>query len=233
LGPRLRRARLAAGGGAGMDQRELAAALGLSQAAISDYERGRRHPGLSTLLRLSRTLGASLGWLVAGEPPEPASAHAAAVEQTRLVALDFLGRAGMQGPDGILLAAGRPGAAAGGDRSGLPGAISLAAEERRPYAAGTGQETAARRLVLSQGMCPGARAAILYLGPPTACFDPGDLLLLGEVAAEPAGMARTAAARWLVVSTPDGSGQALVAPGSVAPPGTRVLGTVTALLRQV
>lgn len=45
---------------AGLTQAELAARAGTSQAAISDYERGRRDPSVTTLRRLLKAAGARL-----------------------------------------------------------------------------------------------------------------------------------------------------------------------------
>ena len=52
---------------AGMSQRELAAKLNLSSAAVSNYEKGVRVPDLQTLNLLADIFGVSLGFLTGKE----------------------------------------------------------------------------------------------------------------------------------------------------------------------
>lgn len=172
---RLREARLAARSGSGMSQQEIAVALGLSQASISDYERGRRRPNLATLQTLARMLGVSADWLLAGEgvaagSPDISNAGPGAGTKTGLFEtplmdllglsrLTYLGEAGMA-PEGT-------------------GEIR-AAEDRSPYLAPS--LVPGRPLGISREMSAGAQYAILYTGPPRAGLCPGDVLLAGPAA---------------------------------------------------
>lgn len=67
LGQRLRAARLAAD----LTQVELAAAAGLAQATVCDFEAGRSQPSAYSLCRLCRALGVSADTLLglAGKVP--------------------------------------------------------------------------------------------------------------------------------------------------------------------
>jgi transcriptional regulator with XRE-family HTH domain len=51
---------------AGLSQEELAERAGIDRPAISVYERGRREPNLSTIVKLARGLGISAEVLVRG-----------------------------------------------------------------------------------------------------------------------------------------------------------------------
>lgn len=62
---RLRLLRLAAG----LTQEQLAAAAGLSTAAVCQWEQGRREPSLAALQALARALGASLDALAGQQLP--------------------------------------------------------------------------------------------------------------------------------------------------------------------
>jgi len=62
IGRRIRQIR-----GFEMHQVELAQVLGITQAQLSKYERGRNVPTLELLLRLKRFSGKSIDWIVSGE----------------------------------------------------------------------------------------------------------------------------------------------------------------------
>jgi transcriptional regulator with XRE-family HTH domain len=62
FGENLREARRAAG----LSQEELAERAGVDRSAISDYERGRREPNLSTIVKLASALEISTETLVRG-----------------------------------------------------------------------------------------------------------------------------------------------------------------------
>lgn len=64
LGERVRKARL----GKGMSQRELGERVGLTQAAICQFERGQRYPTPRNLRKISRILNLDVAEL-AGEDP--------------------------------------------------------------------------------------------------------------------------------------------------------------------
>jgi transcriptional regulator with XRE-family HTH domain len=49
---------------AGLSQRELADRIGTTQAALSNWEVGRRRPGLAELVALADALGRDLAWLL-------------------------------------------------------------------------------------------------------------------------------------------------------------------------
>lgn len=51
----------------GLSQRDLAGAVQAQPGQISDWERGRFLPALGPLVRIARTLGVSLDYLVTGE----------------------------------------------------------------------------------------------------------------------------------------------------------------------
>jgi transcriptional regulator with XRE-family HTH domain len=50
-----------------MRQAELAKVLGITQAQLSKYERGKNAPTLELLLKLKRLSGKSIDWIVTGE----------------------------------------------------------------------------------------------------------------------------------------------------------------------
>lgn len=50
----------------GMSQRELAAQIGVTEAAMSRYLKGEREPHLVTANRIAQELGVTLQWLVGG-----------------------------------------------------------------------------------------------------------------------------------------------------------------------
>jgi transcriptional regulator with XRE-family HTH domain len=60
IGKRIQRAREEAG----ISQDELAARVGLTQAALSNYELGKRQPGLNKLERISSALKKPLGYFL-------------------------------------------------------------------------------------------------------------------------------------------------------------------------
>jgi len=62
----------AARGRAGMTQADLAARAGVTQSVISDYERGRREPSVSTLTRLVAASGHVLAVDLVASPTPPA-----------------------------------------------------------------------------------------------------------------------------------------------------------------
>lgn len=51
---------------AGISQEELAARLGVSQVAISQWESGRTHPAFEKIIRLADILGVTIDELVKG-----------------------------------------------------------------------------------------------------------------------------------------------------------------------
>ena len=51
---------------AGLTQQELADALGVTQAAVANWETGRRCPPVKTLLRLAEALGCTIADLIDG-----------------------------------------------------------------------------------------------------------------------------------------------------------------------
>lgn len=57
----------------GMDQRTLAAKLGLSPAAVALWERGYNKPGLNNLLALADLFGCSVDTVLGREPPTVSS----------------------------------------------------------------------------------------------------------------------------------------------------------------
>ena len=61
---------------AGLSQPELAIRAGVSQAAVSRIEAGRRSPGSRMLLNLARALGVSVEALI--DPPKPRGKRRAA-----------------------------------------------------------------------------------------------------------------------------------------------------------
>lgn len=54
----------------GLRQAELAALLNISPSAVGMYEQGRRLPSLNTVVRLSRTFGVSVDYLLTGKDPK-------------------------------------------------------------------------------------------------------------------------------------------------------------------
>lgn len=50
----------------GISQEELAAQLGVSQVAVSQWESGRTHPGFEKIIKLSDILGVTIDELVKG-----------------------------------------------------------------------------------------------------------------------------------------------------------------------
>jgi transcriptional regulator with XRE-family HTH domain len=69
LGERIRKARLRLK----MTQKELAAVFGLSEQAVSNWERGKDSPGMERMPQLRQVLRVNYAWLHegAGEPPAP------------------------------------------------------------------------------------------------------------------------------------------------------------------
>lgn len=55
--------------GRGLDQRSLAAALGVSPAAVAQWERGYNLPGTDNLLALADLFGCSVDMVLGREPP--------------------------------------------------------------------------------------------------------------------------------------------------------------------
>ncbi len=156
---------MAARGGAGLGQQELAALLGVSQAAVSDYERGRRRPGLAMLVEIARHLGVEAGWLLTGAASEandhangerhPAGTSPDPGELLRANLGDLMGVAALphHGQIGLLLG-GRlqwTEVEAGGDAGTMPPpaigaavgtAVPQAAEQRALYGHARAAETA-------------------------------------------------------------------------------------------
>ncbi len=157
---RLREARLAARGGSPISQQEIAATLGLSQATISDYERGRRSPSLATLQALARMLGVSTDWLLGaettGDGPGGGLLHTSLLDLLGLSRLTYMGEAGMASDSAQEF---------------------RAAEARASYPAPA--LIPGRPLGISREMSGDAEYAILYTGPARAGLVPGDLLLVG------------------------------------------------------
>ncbi len=54
---------------AGFSQGEFAEKIGISQGALSAYERGDRLPNMDVLLKINESLKVSIDWLVTGEAP--------------------------------------------------------------------------------------------------------------------------------------------------------------------
>lgn len=54
----------------GLRQAELAALLNISPSAVGMYEQGRRLPSLNMVVRLSRTFGVSVDYLLTGKEPK-------------------------------------------------------------------------------------------------------------------------------------------------------------------
>lgn len=54
---------------AGQSQRDVAAAIGVTQPQVARYEGGERLPEYETAERLAEVLGVRAGWLVFGEEP--------------------------------------------------------------------------------------------------------------------------------------------------------------------
>jgi len=63
LGERVRDRRKAAG----LNQAELAALVGVSQAAVSDWEKGKATPSIGGAGALAKALDVELSWLVYGD----------------------------------------------------------------------------------------------------------------------------------------------------------------------
>ena len=55
----------------GLTQEELGKRIGATQSLVTNYECGRREPGVRYLLRLARVLNVSVDWLVGAPPPKP------------------------------------------------------------------------------------------------------------------------------------------------------------------
>lgn len=205
----MREARLAARAGAGLGQQEVAEALGLSQASISDYERGRRRPNLATLLALARLLEVSADWLLTGESPPAASDwEAGGGHPTRGRGRDRIGDV-LDGPvrQGVLdssLAdllglckltylgeAGLVGHAPRQDHGAADAGAQTAAATIHgiPRAVRAAEDRLPYEvgpplrpgldLAISREMSAGAESVILYTGPACAGLSPGDLLLVG------------------------------------------------------
>ncbi len=77
---RLRRSRLVAG----LDQEQLAAALGYNRNTISAWERGVNEPPFSAVARWARLTGTSLDWLAYGDEEGPDSGESGPSMQSRL-----------------------------------------------------------------------------------------------------------------------------------------------------
>jgi transcriptional regulator with XRE-family HTH domain len=74
LGDRIRQARfqLAARRGRAVTQTALAASIGVSPGAVSQWENGTTEPTLSIIPKLAQALGVTPGWLAFGESSEAA-----------------------------------------------------------------------------------------------------------------------------------------------------------------
>lgn len=231
LGRRLRAARLSAAGGRGLGQAQVAANLGISQAAVSDYERGRRRPPLETLATMADIYGVPVGWLVTGlqesrraacgggRVPETGSAHLSAA-QSRVLREPLAELLDLE----LVTFLGSAGTAVGGDHE--PASLQ-AAEERLPYAT-IAPAAEGETFLLAKRLSYGAKSAVLYVGSEAGPVAPGDLLL---IAPQP-GDGR----RWRLAAEDGGdSGPVryhLLPPGSSpSAAGLRVCGTVVGLLR--
>ena len=205
FGLRLRQARLAARSGLGYGQRELAAMLGVSQAAVSDYERGRRQPGLEMLTELGRLLGVSIDWLLTGGPAQTAAAPATAggiferslADLLGVRSLPYLGRIGVLA-SGVMLWEDRK---AADELTSSPVRAAdqpLAAETAAPYGtdpratgfSATGSSaarsstapspSAATSYVLDGSLASDAEAIARYVGPAVGPLLPGDIVLIAR-----------------------------------------------------
>lgn len=96
---------------AGMDQKQLATALGLTSSAVSVWVRGLGLPNLDTLHAVADACGVPRDWLVLGPGRTPTPAEeawmrqiAGAAEETRIALLDLedaLHEAGQRGPSAV------------------------------------------------------------------------------------------------------------------------------------
>lgn len=182
FGARLRQARQAANDGTGLGQSELAARIGVTQGAISDYERGRRQPNLDLLAEIGRVLGVSVDWLLTGavtKNDSPATHTPASLLDRNLA--DLLGLAALRdlGPVGL-----------------LAGTTVLWAADEQPIAAespaiyrSTPQGPVARDALgrvpalgstyaMDRALARQAEAIAHYTGPAIGPLRPGDLLLV-------------------------------------------------------
>lgn len=166
-----------------MSQGELAQLVGVSQATISDYERGRRRPSLTALTALVEALGASPGWLLdrSAGPGGPAGPDFAGLDRRMLVSCkigELLGVVAMplRGQAALYL----PGRVTSWQpRAGEPpGPASLAAEDLAPYA---WPLPADQCLVIDRCLAHGADWAVRYSGPPHEGLLPGATLLVRQV----------------------------------------------------
>jgi len=206
LAMRLRAARLAARGGAGIGQSELAALLGVSQATISDYERGRRRPSIAVLAGLARVLGVSPAWLLEDAATDQSTGGAGGAgaagsgqvgpwraspgDRGQLVmsrladilgvsVIPSLGSAGL-----YTRQRGVQWAMQGPETPGLDqdqeGMGLLAAESRPAYGARS-LGAAGRQLVIDATLAQDVDGLIAYAGPAWGRLGPGDLLLTSRV----------------------------------------------------
>jgi len=192
LAARLREARLAAQAGAGLGQAELASCIGVSQATISDYERGQRRPSLSRLLSIARELDVAPSWLLEGHASAAGTAGRSTIlscplgELLNVTSLPYLGAA-------VLANAAE---ATGRTFRGS----SLAAEEQAPY--GPPRDAEALVFLLDRAIAGDARWAISYHGPDAGPLRRGDLLLIADDdAAEPG-----QPAIWLIAAAASATG---------------------------
>jgi len=190
FGARLRKARLAARGGVGLGQVELGELLGVSQAAVSDYERGRRQPNLATLAELARLLNVAADWLLTGGVVEQDSTITGSPQPSTLLdrsladvlgvaALPDLGRVGLLSRGAVRLDALSP----AGPATTLP----IAAETAPPYGAGAPARRAtslaappASAYAVDRVLAGDAEALAHYAGPAVGPLRPGDLLLVAR-----------------------------------------------------
>jgi len=212
LGLRLRTARLSARQGRGLGQAELASALGISQATISDYERGRREPPLGTLVRLSQALGVPVGWLVTGSAG--GAEGTAGTRQPQLLQESLAGILDLELVTYL-------GTARLADETGsMP---LQAAETRTLYpvpASGSG-----RPLLMGRDLSAGATQAVLYVGSPSGPLASGDLLFVDPQLNDPQ--------RWRLAAgpdTPQEDAYLLIAPGASSG-GLCTRGTIVGLVR--
>ena len=75
----------------GMTQLELANQMGVTDKAVSKWERDLSFPDAASLPKLAETLGVSVDELMQGGPAEPAPGQAPAAETARLVPLILRG----------------------------------------------------------------------------------------------------------------------------------------------
>jgi hypothetical protein len=180
------------------------------------------------LVRLADFLGVSAGWLLTAEPEKsagrPTVLQRSIADLLGLTTLTWLGSARLCSP----AAAGGP---SGEEWTGPPEHSeegARAAEDPAAY----GQivaRSAGETLVLADALCPGARSALVYTGPPHGDLAPGDILFVDPAMSD--------ATRWQLAfvrrADPEVEASYAVVPaGDALPAGSEPRGTVVALLRR-